>query len=148
MQRKDFFYITHIGWNPKRHIFDDGTTFRAAIFLSSDSTEQIWQNIIACWERTSTGLLNRIQTDRGSSFGYKLIHLAKIADVEVSSTIFEAHSSFRIYESRHDQLRTTFHKIMAATPIVERNLAIACSMKSINGAIGPAVVVPFALVFG
>lgn len=79
--------------DPKVHRDDEGTRFSAAPFFSNGSIEHIRQKIIECWAIIYTGLPKKIFTDTGSAFGPNFIHLARVADDEVSHTVVEAHPS-------------------------------------------------------
>lgn len=143
-----FFDIMVLDGDPVLHIVDDGTKFSAARFLPDVSTDTIWKTIVECWSSIYTDLPNRILTDQGSQFGEKFIDLDRLANVEFNRTGIEAHASLGLGERYHEPLRTTFRKIKISRPDVDKDLALACSVKAMNDTLGPEGLVPSALVFG
>ena len=140
--------IMVIDGNPVLHIVDEATRFSAASYLPNSSTETVWKTILKCWATIYTGLPNRILTDQGTQFQGRFVDLARAADVDVSSTGIEAHSSLGLCERYHEPLRTTVRKIMVSFPSTEKELALACAVKAMNDTLGPEGLVPSALVFG
>lgn len=134
--------------DPVLHIVDDATKFSAARFLPDVSTDTVWKIIVECWASIYTGLPNGILTDQGSQFGERFIDLARVSKVEVNRTRVEAHASLGLGERYHRPLRSTFRKMKASRPDVNKDLALALSVKAVNDTLGPEGLVPSALVFG
>lgn len=116
--------------------------------MNNVSTGHIWQKILECWAIIYSGLPSKILADQGSAFGSKFNHLVKLADVEVSRTGIEAYSSLGTGERYNEPIRTIIRKIMAVNPKTNKNLTLACAIKSLNDTLGPKALVPSALVFG
>lgn len=140
--------IMYIDGDPILHIIDEGTHFNAARFLPDVGTDTIWKTILLSWTSIYTGMPHRILVDQGSAFGEPFANLCRVGGVEVQRTGVEAHSSLNIGERYHEPLRKTFRKLMSAYPKADKHLTLSLSVKAMNDTLGPAGVVPSALVFG
>ena len=140
--------IMYIDGDPVLHIVDNGTKFNAALFLDEVSTAEVWNAIVCCWAMVYTGVSNCILTDQGSQFGEKFISLARLSNVEVSRTGIEAHASLGLVERYHEPLRSTYRKLKAEFPNVNKHVALACAVKGMNDTLGPEGLVPSSLLFG
>lgn len=140
--------LMYIEGKPILHIVDEGTKFNAAQFIENKETSTVWNALVKCWTTVYTGMPNRILVDRGTEFGNLFINLAEDHNVTVEKTGTESHSSLGLCERFHTPLRTIFRKIKAEFPKINRNLALALSVKSINDTLGPEGFVPSSLVFG
>ena len=139
--------IMYIERKPVLLIVDGATHFSSACFLTTISTESIWDAILTCWASIHTGLLNTIVTAQGSQFREKSIDIAAMNDAKIQRTGIEAHSSLGIGERYHSPLRNMYTRLKSDNPKATLSLLLRKAVEAMNDTLGPEGIVPSALVF-
>lgn len=144
--------IMYIDEKPILRIVTEETKFIAAQFLPDVSTQTVWRNLLHSWAIIHTELPNHMLVAQGSAFrgketGGLFVDLAALFNVEISKTGVEAHYTVGLCERYHQPLRHTYRKIMVEHPTTKPLLALAFSVKAMNGTLGREGPVPSALVF-
>lgn len=95
------------------HVLDTGTNFSAARFLSSHSSEAIWNTFLYCWVNVYLGYPMEMLTDQGSAFANSKLWKQNCSDVEITlrHTGTESHNSLGAGERYHALLRRVYNKI-------------------------------------
>jgi transposase InsO family protein len=143
----DIFYLRG---RPALHIVDLDTHFHEASFLSSVSTDDVWDAILQNWANIYAGFPESILTDQGSQLvSARFAELAVHFGVKVHHTpIVESHNSNGLVERYHGPLRRTYEKVRFEHRGISDELALSCAVHAANETLGPEGIVPVTLVFG
>ena len=74
--------------------------------------------------------------------------LVSNADIELGTTVTEAHSGLGLGELYHEPLRNTYRKLVHTYPSADKSLLLSFAVKGMNDTLRPEGLVQSALVFG
>ena len=131
------------------HVVDTRTHFSAAVFLTSQSVDGVWDAFITAWATVYTGYPNVIRADQGSIFtSPRWKKLMDATGITLQLSGIESHNSIGAGERYHAPLRRIYHKIIFDFPQLNKDIALNFAVKAMNDTMGPEGLVPSLLVFG
>eukprot|EP00171_Calliarthron_tuberculosum_P006057 IDg6057t1 len=125
------------------------TLFSTAVFLSGESTNDVWIAYLRFWVNAYIGYSKTIHTDRGPQFDSdRWRNLLRSSGIQRQDSGIESHNTISVGEKYHDFLRRIYRKVRIEHSKVAKEECLSLAVHAMNNNAGPQGLVPTLLVFG
>jgi hypothetical protein len=87
---------------PVLHVVDHDTGFKAAYFVTGETTVLIWEAVLSCWSLIYDGMPKALPVDQGPYFvSQRWKSLCNENNFQLKFVPIQSHNSIGVVESRH-----------------------------------------------